>query len=93
MPELAIQCVQCGENFIFAEKDQDLFYRKNMPLPQRCARCSSKKAALAENAPARFEIICDHCGKHDRVPFQPKVGRSVLCKECYQASKSKTRGA
>jgi CxxC-x17-CxxC domain-containing protein len=27
------------------------------------------------------------------VPFQPKVGRSVLCKECFNASKSRTRSA
>jgi CxxC-x17-CxxC domain-containing protein len=25
------------------------------------------------------------------VPFQPKVGRSVLCKECYQAGRSRSR--
>jgi CxxC-x17-CxxC domain-containing protein len=23
------------------------------------------------------------------VPFQPKVGRSVLCRDCFQASRSK----
>jgi CxxC-x17-CxxC domain-containing protein len=25
------------------------------------------------------------------VPFQPKVGRSVLCRECFQASKSRVK--
>jgi CxxC-x17-CxxC domain-containing protein len=27
------------------------------------------------------------------VPFQPKVGRSVLCKDCHQANKSRVRFA
>lgn len=52
-----------------------------------------EKAAKGENAPAKFEIVCDHCGKHDHVPFQPKVGREVLCRECFNASKSRMRFA
>ncbi len=97
MPDLEVPCVQCRENFLFSEKEQEIFYQKNLPAPQRCAKCRSAKVTTTENLPPkhpqRFEIICDHCGKHDQVPFQPKVGRSVLCKECHQASRSKTRVA
>ena len=93
MPDVEIPCVQCRETFLFTEKEQENYYQRNMPSPQRCQRCRSKKNAQAENGATRFEIICDHCGKHDRVPFQPKVGRSVLCRECFQASKSRTRTA
>ena len=93
MPDVEVPCVQCKTVFIFSEKEQENFYQRNMPPPQRCSACRTKKAAAGENAPARFEIICDHCGKHDRVPFQPKVGRTVLCKECHQAHKSKVRFA
>ena len=60
---------------------------------QRCAKCRSKKAAEGENAPKRYEIVCDNCGKHDQVPFQPKVGRTVLCRECHEASRSRARFA
>jgi CxxC-x17-CxxC domain-containing protein len=93
MPDIEIPCIQCKEIFLFTEKEQETFYRNNLMTPQRCPRCRSKKAVSGENAPTRFEIICDHCGKHDRVPFQPKVGRAVLCKECHQASKAKMRFA
>jgi len=93
MPEIEIPCVQCKEIFFFTEKEQQNFYQRNMMSPQRCQKCRSKKAALGENAPTRFEIVCDHCGRHDQVPFQPKVGRSVLCKDCHQASKSRVRSA
>jgi CxxC-x17-CxxC domain-containing protein len=27
------------------------------------------------------------------VPFQPKVGRTVLCRECHEASRSRARFA
>jgi CxxC-x17-CxxC domain-containing protein len=93
MPDLEVPCVQCRENFLFTENEQESFYQRNLPPPQRCAKCRSKNALISENAPQRFEIICDHCGKHDKVPFQPKVGRSVLCRECHQASKSRVKSA
>ena len=93
MPDVEMACVQCKETFLYTEKEQGIFYERNMSPPQRCLKCRSKKAASGENAPTRFEIVCDHCGKHDTVPFQPKVGRSVLCKECHQANKSRVRFA
>jgi len=93
MPDIDIPCVQCKEIFFFTEKDQELFYQRNMAPPQRCPKCRAKKAALGADAPKRFEIICDHCGKHDTVPFQPKTGRSVLCKDCHEAGRSRARFA
>ena len=95
MPDIEIPCVQCKDIFVFTEKEQDIFYQRNMMQPQRCTKCRSKKAATVSDgdAPKRFEIVCDNCGKHDRVPFQPKVGRTVLCRECHNANKSKVRFA
>jgi CxxC-x17-CxxC domain-containing protein len=93
MPDVEIPCVQCREIFIFSEKEQETFYQRNMASPQRCSKCRSKKAVKASDAPTRFEIVCDHCGKHDRVPFQPKTGRSVLCRDCFQASRTRARVA
>ena len=93
MPDIEIPCVQCKEVFIFSEKDQEQYYQRNMMQPQRCLRCRSKKAALRDDAPKRYEIVCDHCGRHDTVPFQPKTGRSILCKECHESSRSRVRSA
>ena len=93
MPDIDISCVQCKENFVFSEKEQETFYQRNMMAPQRCPKCRSKKAALRTDAPARFEIVCDHCGRHDTVPFQPKDGRSVLCRDCHEATRSRARNA
>ena len=92
MPDVEIPCVQCKEIFVFTEKEQEIFYQRNMMTPQRCTKCRSKKSAAGQTS-GKFEIVCDHCGKHDHVPFQPKVGRAVLCRECYNASRSKARVA
>jgi len=94
MPDVEITCIQCKENFIFSEQEQEKFYQRNMMSPQRCSKCRSKKSSKKnEGTKARYEIVCDHCGKHDTVPFQPKVGRSIHCKDCHQASRSKARVA
>lgn len=93
MPEVEIPCVQCKETFIFTEKEQETFYQRNMASPQRCPKCRSKKAAQASDAPTKYEIVCDNCGRHDRVPFQPKTGRPVLCRDCFQASRTRARVA
>ncbi len=93
MPDVEITCVQCKEVFNFSQLEQERFYARNMMSPQRCPKCHSKKAKQRENAPTRFEMVCDNCGRHDHVPFQPKVGRAVLCKDCFQASRTKSRVA
>ena len=43
MPDVDISCIQCRDNFIFSEKDQEIFYQRNMLAPQRCPKCRSKK--------------------------------------------------
>ncbi len=29
------------------------------------------------------KITCSECGKEDEVPFKPREGSSVLCRECF----------
>ncbi len=93
MPDVEIPCIQCKEIFLFTEKEQEVFYERNLMPPQRCPQCRGKKAAQKQDAPDRYEIVCDHCGKHDMVPFHPKVGRPVLCKDCFNANRSRARVA
>ena len=93
MTDVETVCVQCKETFLFTEKEQDIFYQRNLMAPQRCHKCRTKKAAAGSDAPKKFQIICDHCGKHDQVSFQPKVGRPVLCRDCHEATRSRARYA
>lgn len=93
MPDVETTCVQCKQTFLFTEKEQEIFYQRNMMPPQRCAKCRSKKAAEGDGAPKKYEIVCDNCGRRDQVPFQPKVGRTVFCRDCHEASRSRARFA
>lgn len=93
MPDIEVPCVQCRDIFVFSEKDQEIFYQRNMMPPQRCPRCRSKKSAARAETGTRYEIVCDNCGRHDTVPFQPKVGRSIMCKECHEAGRSRASRA
>ncbi|MEM4152989.1 MAG: CxxC-x17-CxxC domain-containing protein [Candidatus Pacearchaeota archaeon] len=33
------------------------------------------------------KITCAECGKEDTVPFKPREGSTVLCKECFLKKK------
>ncbi len=35
----------------------------------------------------KHKATCSACGKECEVPFKPKPGRDVFCKECYQKNK------
>jgi len=32
----------------------------------------------------RFKIVCSACGREDEVPFEPKEGREVYCRDCFR---------
>ncbi|MGB1665218.1 MAG: CxxC-x17-CxxC domain-containing protein, partial [Nitrosopumilus sp.] len=34
--------------------------------------------------PEKFDAKCSDCGTDCQVPFQPKEGRPVYCRECFQ---------
>lgn len=36
-----------------------------------------------------FPAKCSKCGKETQVPFKPKEGKPVYCKECYSAMPKK----
>ena len=85
MPDAEIICLQCKKPFMFSEKEQEMFYQRNMSAPQRCQVCRPKKTSRTADGD-RFEILCSNCGKKDFVAFPPKVGRPVFCRVCHGAS-------
>jgi CxxC-x17-CxxC domain-containing protein len=32
----------------------------------------------------QFKIVCSACGREDEVPFEPKEGREVYCRDCFR---------
>jgi CxxC-x17-CxxC domain-containing protein len=99
MPDLEINCAECGDTFPFGEREQDYYRERGLSNPKRCKPCRDARrsnfgGARQEGATERekFEITCDQCGKPDSVPFKPAAGRPVLCSRCFSASRAQNRG-
>ena len=92
LTDTVIKCVVCGHDFTHSVKEQEFFIKKGLThVPKRCPACRviKRETRSAPGRPgwpgAEHDIVCDNCGKPDRVPFTPTPGRPVLCKSCYQA--------
>jgi len=55
-------------------------------LEQRYFKVSSIKLKFGESMSNRtmHKATCADCGSECEVPFQPKEGRPVYCRECYK---------
>lgn len=43
MPDIILNCKDCGNNFTFTEKDQEFFEKMQFTQPRRCKSCRLKK--------------------------------------------------
>jgi CxxC-x17-CxxC domain-containing protein len=87
----SLQCSDCGATFIFSAEEQDFFASKGYTNePKRCPACrKARKTRRYGNGysfrPERqmFHAVCANCGKDTEVPFEPREGRPVYCRDCY----------
>lgn len=87
----SLQCSECGTTFLFSAGEQRFFQSKGyINQPKRCPSCRETKRAQRAKAgdptvPVRemFKAVCAACGKDTEVPFEPRTGRPVYCRECY----------
>lgn len=87
-----LQCADCGANFTFTAREQEFFKTKGYTNePKRCPACreSRKTQRFGGNTSPRqmFSATCAQCGKETEVPFEPKEGRPVYCRDCYSSIK------
>jgi len=101
LEEKKIACFDCGENFTFSVEEQQDFQAKGYNnAPKRCPACrQARKARQISNGSYKsiqpgfraerklFPATCAQCGKSTQVPFEPKEGRPVFCRDCYSATK------
>jgi len=87
-----LQCADCGASFTFTAEEQEFFKSKGYTNdPKRCPTCREARKADRYGSsdygyrPQRqmFPAVCAECGKDTEVPFQPREGRPVYCRECY----------
>jgi CxxC-x17-CxxC domain-containing protein len=82
-----IQCVDCGASFTFTIQEQEFFASKGYTNePKRCPACrQARKNERGGNRSPRQKhtAICAACGQTTELPFEPRQGRPVYCRECY----------
>ena len=93
----SIQCADCGATFTFSATEQEFFQSRGFTNePKRCPTCraarkdrqggSSNRSGGSFGArPVRqmFPAVCSECGKQTEVPFEPRNGKPVYCRDCY----------
>jgi CxxC-x17-CxxC domain-containing protein len=81
-------CRDCGKQFAFTSGEQEFFASHGLQNePSRCPECRAtrRKSRPDDTTSSRqmFTVTCASCGVETTVPFEPKNGRPVYCRECY----------
>lgn len=98
--DLTIVCRDCGRSFIFRSDEQNFYAEKGYDEPTRCKDCRAERKnsrsqplsrtptdGAPRGRPAERELYpatCASCGKQTQIPFMPKQGRPVYCRDCFQ---------
>lgn len=89
-----LNCVDCGRSFAFTAGQQEFFASKGFTnKPSRCDDCRAARRnsgggrnSYSGGAPREtFKVTCSQCGGVAEVPFQPRTGRPVYCRDCFSS--------
>ena len=58
MPDQDIVCVECGQTFIFTERDQEFFNERGYTPPKRCKQCRAKNKERTGRTSERVIECC-----------------------------------
>ena len=83
-------CQDCGEDFIFTVGEQEFYQEKGFKNePKRCNECRRMRKRDKRDPGGRsrelYSVVCAECGCDTQVPFEPKTGRPVFCKACFES--------
>ncbi len=98
LQDKSIVCFDCNSTFIFTVEEQEAYQAKgHTHAPKRCPSCREKRKARQQKSvnyrsvqpdfrsePKLFPATCAQCNKSTQVPFEPKEGRPVYCRDCYR---------
>jgi CxxC-x17-CxxC domain-containing protein len=102
LQEKTMTCFDCDAVFVFSVEEQADFQAKGYTnTPKRCPVCrETRKARQLSSGNFRsiqpgfrserklFPATCAHCNKVTQVPFEPREGRPVYCRDCYNTIKT-----
>ncbi len=94
--EKSLQCSDCGATFNFTAEEQEFFATKGYTNePKRCPSCRQARKQQQGNTTGyrtggyqtsprqMYPAVCAQCGKSTEVPFEPRSGKPVYCRVCY----------
>ncbi|MBU2609203.1 MAG: zinc-ribbon domain containing protein [Chloroflexi bacterium] len=90
----SLQCSDCGSTFTFSAEEQEFFQSKGFTNePKRCPPCRQTRKtdrSSSNNYSQRqmYPVVCAQCGQATEVPFEPRDGRPVYCRDCYNKSRT-----
>ena len=81
-------CRDCGTEFVFTAGEQEFYQDRGLQSePGRCPECRAARRQSRSGdygAPRQMHpAVCASCGKETEVPFEPRSGRPVYCRECF----------
>jgi len=97
LADKTLVCRDCGQEFIFTADEQEFYQSHGLQNePRRCPECRATKRrdrgggyGSGYNQPRQtFTVTCAECGVETTVPFEPREGRPVYCRECYAKHKN-----
>jgi CxxC-x17-CxxC domain-containing protein len=106
LSDLSLTCRDCGRTFLFSAGEQQFFTERNFVPPTRCPACRATRRATRQDADGvsleragfasgqprpLFPATCADCGRDTMVPFEPRPGRTVYCRDCYQQHRNDPR--
>lgn len=90
-----LTCRDCGRAFTFTAGQQEFFASKGFAnKPGRCDDCRAAHRAgggsRSGSGSARelFKATCSRCGGVAEVPFEPRSGRPVYCRDCFSSQQA-----
>jgi CxxC-x17-CxxC domain-containing protein len=95
--EKSIKCSDCGTDFTFSSSEQEFFAEKGLTNdPKRCKLCRASRMVQSDGPLAHsgyrqqwqprrqmFAAVCAECGRAAELPFEPRYGKPVYCRDCY----------
>ena len=83
-----LTCEDCSKSFLFSGAEQAFFAMKHFQNePRHCRYCRAKRGGVRGHALLRLtesRVACAQCGIETVVPFRPRKGLPVFCRECFE---------
>ena len=92
LEDKTLVCRDCGREFVFTTGEQEFYISRGLQNePGRCPECRAvrrrERRGEFDRPRKMYTVICAQCGVETTVPFEPKEGRPVYCKDCYTKQK------